>query len=119
MSRPLIRTLLLVAAILVIASPLAAAPVPSKSADTQTLAERQAALESVREVVAIDGVSEALADQGFTKEEIDSRLAQLSDEELRSLAQNLEQVQAAGLTRDQWMWIGVGALAVLLLIVLL
>lgn len=123
MQRFILRLSLAVAVIVIVmvsmAAPLAAAPVPSKTAASQTVAERQADLSTVREAVAIEGVAAALAAQGFTREQVETRIASLSNEDLQSLASNIEQVQAAGLTNEQWMWIGVGALAVLLLIVLL
>lgn len=103
----------------VAAMPLLAGPVPSKTAANQSLEQRAADLTVVREVVALEGVSDALAAQGFTREEIDTRLASLSNEELSSLAHNLNQIEAAGLTREQWIYVGIGALAALLLVVLL
>lgn len=112
------RTAWLLIAVLIIAVPLSAAPVPSKTAATQTIAQRDADLATVRALASADEVAAALEAQGFTREEVDSRLAALAPDELRSLAQNVEQIQAAGLTREQWMWIGVGALAVLLLLAL-
>jgi hypothetical protein len=54
--------------------------------------------------------------RGFTQEEVDGRLAKLSAQDLNQLARNLEQVQAAGLTRQEWIWAGIGALAALILI---
>lgn len=104
--------------LIVAALPALAGPVPSKTAANQSLEARNADLATVREIVAIDGVADALAAQGFDRESIDTRLAGLSNEELRSLAQNLDQIEAAGLTREQWIYVGIGALAVLLLLAL-
>ena len=106
------------ALLVLVANPGFAGLVPSKTAANQSLATREADLAVVREVASQEGVAQALAAQGFSRAEIDSRLAALSSADLHSLAQNLQQVQAAGLTRDQWTWIGIGALAVLLIIVL-
>ena len=57
--------------------------------------------------------------RGFTQEQVSSRLAQLSPQDLHQLAQNLDQLQAAGLTKQEWIWVGLGALAVLILLVAL
>ncbi|HXI12662.1 MAG TPA: PA2779 family protein [Thermoanaerobaculia bacterium] len=103
--------------VLLSAMPGFAAPLPSKTASNQSIESRQADLALVQSVTGNDEVAAALSVQGFTKEEINSRLASLSNDDLRSLAQNLEQVQAAGLTRSQWTWIGIGALAALILVV--
>ncbi|MFN2443358.1 MAG: PA2779 family protein [Thermoanaerobaculia bacterium] len=106
-------------ALLLAAAPAFAGPVPSKTADGQTLAARDMDLAKVSSVLEISGVAAALEAQGFTAEEVESRLAALSNEDLRNLADNIDQIQAAGLTQDQWMWIGAGALAVLLLVLIL
>jgi hypothetical protein len=103
---------------MLVAVPAFAGPVPSKTAANQSLEARQADLATVKDVLEIDGVAKALAAQGFTSAEVENRIAALSDEDLSSLAQNLEQVQAAGLTNEQWLWMGLGALVVLLIIVL-
>lgn len=107
---PLAVVLLLLTA----AVPAFAAPVPSRAID----ATRSSDLATVNSIIGREDVSAALAAQGFSSEQVSERLAALSNEDLRSLAENLDQVQAAGLTRDQWIWIGVGALAVLLLLAL-
>lgn len=104
--------------VMLVAVPAFAGPVPSKTAPNQSLEARQADLATVTGVLEIDGVAKALEAQGFTRAEVETRVAALSDEDLNSLAQNLEQVQAAGLTNEQWLWMGLGALIVLLIIVL-
>jgi hypothetical protein len=106
-------------ALILAAAPAFAGPVPSKTADDQTLAARSTDLAKVGSALEISGVVAALEAQGFTAEQVESRIAALSNEDLRSLADNIDQIQAAGLTQDQWMWVGVGALAVLLLVLLL
>lgn len=116
MSKRLVFLSLLV---LLIAIPAVAGPIPSKTAVSQSLESRAADLALVRDVTASEQVAGALAAHGFTPQEVDQRLTQLSNEDLRQLAQNLEQVQAAGLTRQEWLWIGIGALAVLIIIVAL
>lgn len=101
------------------AVPAFAGPVPSKTAENQSLASRDADLTLVRDVAANEQVAQVLAANGFTKEEVNQRLAQMSDQDLQQLSQNLEQLQPAGLTRQEWIWIGIGALAALILVIAL
>ena len=73
----------------------------------------------VRSVVENEQVAAALASHGFTQEQVNQKLGQMSQQDLHQLARNLDQLQAAGLTRQEWIWIGVGALAALILVVAL
>lgn len=120
MQRYLVRlsTLLVLIVAAFAAVPADAATVPSKTAADQSLVERQAALDTIQGVVEIDEVSDILATHGFTTDEVNARLAALSDEEIVELAQNLDQIQAAGLTTSQWTYVLIGAVAVLLIVVL-
>jgi hypothetical protein len=102
-----------------VAIPSFAGPVPSKTAANQSLDSRTADLALVRDVAANEQVAQVLAAHGFTQEQVNQRLAQLSPQDLHQLAQNLDQLQAAGVTQQQWIWIGIGALAVLILVVAL
>src|SRR5256712_12807272 len=102
-----------------VAIPSFAGPVPSKTAANQSLDSRAADLALVRDVAANEQVARVLAAHGFTQEQVNQRLAQLSPQDLHQLAQNLDQLQAAGLTRQEWIWIGIGALAALIFIVVL
>jgi hypothetical protein len=113
---PLVILLIIVA---FIAVPSFAGPMPSKALANQDLASRDADLAMVRDVAANDQVAKVLATHGFTQEQVHQRLAQLSPQDLHQLAQNLNQLQAAGVTQQEWIWIGIGALAVLILIVAL
>jgi hypothetical protein len=113
---PLVVLLLIVAFLTV---PLFAAQVPSKSAANQSLATRDADLALVRGIAANEQVAKVLATHGFTQEQVNQRLAQLSTQDLHQLAQNLNQLQAAGLTQQEWIWIGIGALAALILVIAL
>lgn len=119
MTKRSVKPLMFVLSLLVFltAMPGFSAPVPSKTAANQSLELRQADLALVQSITANDQVAAALSAQGYSKAEIDSRLASLSSQDLHSLAQNLEQVQAAGLSRYQWTLIGIGALAALILVV--
>ena len=104
--------------ILLIANPAFAGMVPSKTAANQSLDSRDADLTLIRQVVSTAGVSQALAAHGYSQNEIDSRLAALSTEDLHSLAQNLQQIQAAGLTSQQWTYILIGAVVVIILLLI-
>jgi hypothetical protein len=99
------------------AVPTFAGVVPSKTAANQSLEARNADLVVVHDVAANQQVAEVLAQHGFSQEQVNQRLAQLSPQDLHSLAQNINQVQAAGLTHQEWVWIGIGALAALILVV--
>jgi hypothetical protein len=101
------------------AIPAFAGPVPSKTAANQSLDARAADLALVRSVVENEQVAAALASHGFTQEQVNQKLAQLSQQDLHQLAQNLDQLQAAGLTQQEWIYIGIGALAALILIIVL
>ncbi|MDQ3282071.1 MAG: PA2779 family protein [Acidobacteriota bacterium] len=101
------------------AIPALAGPVPSKTAANQSLDSRDADLSVVQAVAANEQVSAVLTANGFTQQEIDQKLAQMSPQDLHQLSQNLEQLQPAGLTRQEWIWIGIGALAALILVVAL
>jgi hypothetical protein len=115
------KSVLFVVALLVVfaAIPALAGPVPSKTAVNQSLESREADLSVVRDVAANEQVAAVLAANGFTQEEVNQRLAQMSSQDLNQLSQNLEQLQPAGLTRQEWIWIGVGALAALILVIAL
>ena len=121
MSKRLSKSLFVAVALMVAlgAMPLLAEPVPSKTAVNQSLESREADLDVVRNVAANEQVAAVLAAHGFTPEEVENRLEQMSSQDLQQLSQNLGQLQAAGLTRQEWIWIGIGALAALILVVAL
>ncbi len=121
MSKRLSKSVFFVVALLLTlaAIPALAGPMPSKTAANQSLESRDADLALVRSVTANDQVAAVLSANGFTREQIDQRLAQMSSQDLHQLARNLEQLQPAGLTRQEWIWIGIGALAALILVVAL
>jgi hypothetical protein len=93
-----------------------AAPAPSKTASNQSIEARNADLALVRDVVANEQIATALAAHGFSQEQVQQRLSQLNSQDLHQLANNLDQLQAAGLTRQEWLWIGIGAAAVLIIL---
>ena len=113
------RSVLVVLMLLVALSavPAFAAPVPSKTAANQSLESRDADLALVRDVMANEQVAQALAAKGFTTEQVNQRLASLNQQDLHQLAQNLDQLQAAGLTRSEWLWIAIGAIAALIIVI--
>lgn len=113
---PIAVILVLVA---LIAVPSFGSPVPSKVVPNQSLAARDADLAFVKDFVAHEEVAKALAAHGFNQEQVNQRLAQLSPQDLHQLAQNLDQIQAAGLTKQEWSWIAIAAIAVIVLIIAL
>ncbi|MCU1229502.1 MAG: hypothetical protein JWO97_2386 [Acidobacteria bacterium] len=117
LSKSLFFVLILMVAF--VAVPSFAGPVPSKTAANQSLDSRAADLALVRDVVTNEQVATALAARGLTPEQVNQRVAQLSPQDLHQLAGNLDQLQAAGLTRQEWIWIGIGALAALILVIAL
>src|SRR6266852_3631906 len=113
------RLVIVILLLAFVAIPSFAGPVPSKTAANQSLDSRDADLALVRDVAANEQVAQVLAAHGFTQEQVNQRLAQLSPQDLHQLAQNLDQLQAAGITKQEWIYIGIGALAALILIVAL
>jgi hypothetical protein len=105
--------------IAVTAMPAFAGVVPSKTAVNQSIAQREADLALVRNVVANEQVASVLAQRGLTQQQVNDKVAQLSPQDLHQLAQNLDQLQAAGLTKQEWAWIAIGAIAVIVLIIAL
>lgn len=87
------------------AAPAVAMQTPSKTVDNQSLAERQADLITVQAVITQPEVAEAIAQQGFTTDEVNERLAQLSPEELHTLSMQLDQLHAAGVDVPKYVWI--------------
>lgn len=95
-------------------SPAQALPAPSKTAADQALAERQEDLAALDAILGQEEVAEALAAHGFTREEVNERLAQLAPEELSALATQAEQLQAAG--QPTYVWVLIAVLAVVAIV---
>jgi hypothetical protein len=112
-------SIFIVLILVVAAVPTFAGPVPSKTAANQSLDQRTADIAVVRDVLSHDEVAKALEARGFTRNQVDQKLAQLSPQDLHQLAQNLDQLQAAGLTRQEWLWVALGAIAALILVIAL
>lgn len=102
------------ALVVAFAPPAQALPAPSKTAADQALVEREADLAALDAVLEQGEVMGILADQGFTREEINERLAQLSPEELGSLATQVDQLQAAG--QPTYVWVLIAILAVVAIV---
>jgi hypothetical protein len=97
-------------------APLTALPIPSKSSSDQSLMQRQAELAKIEGIVSQPEISAALASQGFSTDDVNERLAQLSPEEIHSLSQQLNQLQAAGSQVPTYIWILIGILLGVLII---
>jgi len=111
------RSVIALVVLVITSIPAFATPMPSKAVANQSLDSRAADLAMVREVVTNEQVAKALAARGFTQEQINQRIAQLSNQDLHQLAQNLNQLQAAGVTTREWTYILIGAVVVLIIIV--
>lgn len=98
------------------ALPALAGVTPSKTADNQSIASRDADLALVRDVAANQQVAAILAANGLSQQQVNEKLAQMSPQDLHQLAQNVDQLHAAGLTQQEWLWVIIGAVAALLLI---
>lgn len=83
---------------------------PSKTAQRQSLAERDADLAVVEAALQDQAVIETIEAQGFTADEVHARLAQLSPDELNQLSTQVDQLRAAGLQPPQYIWVLLGAL---------
>ena len=99
-----------------LASPAQALPAPSKTAADQALAERESDLAALDAVLEQEEVMAALAAHGFTRAEVNERLAQLGPEELSALASQTEQLQAAGQAVPNYIWILIAVLIVVAIV---
>ena len=92
------------AALTVVAAPYAGAgQIPSKGEDATSVG-RARDLKDVRAVLAREDVGRALAAHGLSADQVAQRLDRLSDEDLASLAANVDQIQAAG-DVPKYIWI--------------
>lgn len=104
------------ALIAALTAPVQALPAPSKTAADQALAERERDLAALDAVLDQDLVMGVLADHGFTRQEVNQRLAQLSPEELNALASQVEQLQAAGQRVPSYIWVLIAVLIVVAIV---
>lgn len=99
----------------IVQAPALAAPIPSEAKD-DAVTDRDSNAAVVKDVLVQEQVAEALESFGLSSDEVESRLAKLSDEDLRHLASNLDQIQAAGEQVPEYIWwLAGGLLAVLIL----
>jgi len=98
------RTAVAVLALLGFAMPSVAGPIPSKAAEAPVADSRPADLAGIEAFLARDEVADALAAHGFSAEEVEHRVAQLSEEDVSALAANLDQIQSAGEV-PKYVWI--------------
>jgi hypothetical protein len=95
---------LVVAALTLVAAPrTSAGHIPSKGEDTPS-ATRAHDLQQAKDLLARQEVGQALAAHGLSADEVSQRLDRLSDEDLASLAANIDQIQAAG-DVPKYIWI--------------
>jgi hypothetical protein len=78
--------------------------------------DRAADLASIQKVLEVKMVKERLADLGLTHQEIQSRLSQLSDQQLHRTAQQLDNLKVGG---DDGLGILIAVLVIAVLVVLL
>lgn len=107
---------LIVALYVAVGAPAAALPTPSKTQVDQSLLERQIELAKIEAVVAQPEIAAALAQHGFSSDDVNQRLAQLSPEEMNGLSLQLDQLQAAGSGVPTYIWILIGILLGVLIV---
>lgn len=112
----LVILMMVVALLAGIAAPVAAMQTPSKTTPDQSLADRQAELANIQAVVAQPEITAALAQHGFTDDQVQQRLAQLSPDEIHALSSQLDQLQAAGSSVPKYIWILIAVLLGLLIL---
>jgi hypothetical protein len=100
----------------VLTLPAQALPVPSKTAADQTLAQRENDLATLGTALDHQEVMDVLAAQGFTRDEVNARLAQLNPQELGALASQVDQLQAAGQRVPSYIWVLVAVLIVVAIV---
>ena len=76
----------------------------SPSETTSLAFDRSSDVEKIRKVLEMKMVRERLKEFGFTTNEIEKRLTQLSDEQLHQLALQLDEVKVGG---DGWVVLGI------------
>jgi len=112
--RLVIAGLGLLALVAVLTPPAQALPVPSKTAAVQALTEREADLAALDSVLDQEEVMGVLAGHGFTREEVNERLAQLNPQELGALSSQVDQLQAAG--QPTYIWVLIAVLIVVAIV---
>jgi hypothetical protein len=78
--------------------------------------DREGSLLQVRKVLEMKMVKERLESLGFTERDIQSRLTEMSDDQLHNLALSLDEIQVGG---DSGLGIIIGLLIIVILVVVL
>ncbi len=102
--------------LIVAGAPVVALQSPSKTEPEQSIADREIELAKIQAVVSQPEIAQVLAHHGLSTAEAHQRLAQLSPEEIHALSTQIDQLQAAGASVPQYIWI---LLAVLLGVLIL
>ncbi len=91
-----------------------AASIPSKMEASQSLDARANELAAGQSQFASDQIVSALAAEGLSPEQIETRLAQLTTDDLMSLRNQPAQIRSAGISmsRKTWIILGIGAAVV-------
>ena len=84
-----------------------AGAIPSRAQEAPSASDSAADRARIEAVLARQEVAQALAAQGIAREDVERRLAELTPEDLRSLARNVDQVQAAG-NVPNYIWVLLG-----------
>jgi len=87
---------------------------PSEVVNASTI-DRAEDLQKIQKVLELKMVNEKLKELGFTQEEIQGRLDQLSDQEIHQVALNLDELKVGG----NGLGIVIGILVIAILVVLL
>jgi hypothetical protein len=100
------RSIVVLLSLLAFSLPAAAGAgaLPSRAQEDPPASGSAADRARIEAVLARQEVAQALAAHGIAREDVEHRLAQLSPEDLRSVARNVDQVQAAG-TVPNYIWI--------------
>jgi cytochrome c553 len=112
------RLVMLLAAVLAYGASVPASAERIASKPEAPSASRAADVARVSDAIARDDVRQALAAHGLRPSEVEARLARLSDEDLRRLAANLDQVQAAG-SVPNYIWVLLGIFLAVSIIVMI
>ncbi len=81
-----------------------------------THTERNADLEKIQKILELKAISERLKQLGFTKEEIQMKLEQLSDQQIHQLALKLDELKVG---QDDFLGVIIALLVIAILVVVL
>ena len=102
------RTMVVLLTLVCVATPSMGGPIPSRAGEAG-----EADLATVESFLAREEVAQALAATGLSGDEVEQRVAQLSAEDLSSLAANVDQIQSAGgMSTGAWLLVILGVLVI-------